>query len=173
MGTAMGTPMAPNYANLFMAKFEEDLLENYYSATGHRPLVWFRYIDDIFMIWTSGNKSLDEFLLFSQNFSQSRNMKSVIRFEINKSDKEVNFLDVKVGIENGSIRTSLFNKPTDAHLYLNCLSDHPEHVIRNIPKGQFIRIRRICSEQNDYMKSSEELSKFFVKRGFKPEKRKA
>lgn len=55
MGTAMGTPMAPNYANLFMAKFEEDLIQTYYSSTGHQPLVWFRYIDDIFMIWTDGN----------------------------------------------------------------------------------------------------------------------
>ena len=28
-GTAMGTPMAPNYANLFMDNFEQNLLHDY------------------------------------------------------------------------------------------------------------------------------------------------
>jgi hypothetical protein len=31
-GTAMGTKMAPSYANLFMAELEEKLLENYHTA---------------------------------------------------------------------------------------------------------------------------------------------
>ena len=29
MGTCMGTPMAPNYANLFMDKFENEMIESY------------------------------------------------------------------------------------------------------------------------------------------------
>ena len=47
-GTAMGTPMAPNYANIFMGKYEKDLINSYYETKGVKPLVWFRYIDDIF-----------------------------------------------------------------------------------------------------------------------------
>ena len=170
MGTAMGTPMAPNYANLFMAKFEEDLIESFYSSTGHKPVVWYRYIDDIFMIWSGGNETLDKFLTFAQEFSKSRKMKSVIKFEINKSDEKVNFLDVNVEIKNGFHCTSLFSKPTDAHLYLNYSSNHPKHVLKNIPKGQFVRIRRICSDTEDYVKSSKQLSQFFIKRGFESTK---
>ena len=170
MGTAMGTPMAPNYANLFMAKFEEDLIESFYSSTGLKLVVWYRYIDDIFMIWSGGNETLDKFLTFAQEFSKSRKMKSVIKFEINKSDEKVNFLDVTVGIKNGSLCTSLFSKPTDAHLYLNYSSNHPKHVLKNIPKGQFVRIRRICSDTEDYVKSSKQLSQFFIKRGFESTK---
>lgn len=34
MGTAMGTPMAPNYANLFMGKFENEVLTSYHASTG-------------------------------------------------------------------------------------------------------------------------------------------
>ena len=55
-GTAMGTPMAPNYAKLFMDNFEQNLLRDYSQQTGLSPLVWFRFIDDIFFIWT-GNKT--------------------------------------------------------------------------------------------------------------------
>ena len=45
----MGTPMAPNYANIFMDKFEQGMLDRFYKKTGKRPLVWWRYIDDIFL----------------------------------------------------------------------------------------------------------------------------
>ncbi len=43
-GTAMGTKMAPTYANLYMGHLEQQLLEH----TTRKPLVWFRFIDDIF-----------------------------------------------------------------------------------------------------------------------------
>ena len=33
-GTCMGTPMAPNYANLFMDRFEETLLDEFYKKNG-------------------------------------------------------------------------------------------------------------------------------------------
>ena len=49
MGTCMGTPMSPNYANLFMDRFESNLVDSYRKRTGFAPLVWFRYIDDIFL----------------------------------------------------------------------------------------------------------------------------
>ena len=41
-GTAMGTKMAPSYANIFMAELEEKLLDNYPK----KPLLWKRYIDN-------------------------------------------------------------------------------------------------------------------------------
>ena len=166
MGTAMGTPMAPNYANLFMAKFEEDAITSYHASTGLKPHVWYRYIDDIFLIWTHGDEELQKFLLYLDTFSGTRNMKSKIKFEINKSEKEVNFLDVTIKLENGMLTTSLFSKPTDAHLYLNYSSSHPRHVLRNIPKGQFIRIKRICSEAADYHHHSQILCNFFCEAWF-------
>ena len=47
-GTATGTRMAPSYAKLFFAKFETDAL----SRASYQPHTWWRYIDEIFMIWT-------------------------------------------------------------------------------------------------------------------------
>ena len=55
-GTAMGTKMAPSYANIFMSVFEKQMLSSYH----HKPFVYFRYIDDILWfgqkekrVWTS------------------------------------------------------------------------------------------------------------------------
>ena len=47
-GTAMGKRMAPLYANLFLAKFDNNAL----THARHKRHIWWRYIDDIFMIWT-------------------------------------------------------------------------------------------------------------------------
>ena len=55
-------------------------------------------------------------------------MKSKIRFEANMSKETVNFLDVQVSIQGKELKTALYSKPTDAHLYLNAKSSHPTHV---------------------------------------------
>ena len=65
-----------------------------------------------------------------------------------------------------NLKTTLYSKPTDSHLYLNHTSNHPKHVLKNLPKGQFIRIRRICSKKSVYFRNSKILSKFFLKRGY-------
>ena len=54
----MGTRMAPPYANLFMGTFESDALEK----APYKLLVWWRFIDDIFMIWTHGQDKLTDFI---------------------------------------------------------------------------------------------------------------
>ena len=57
-GTAIGTKSARHYACLFMDKIETALLQ----TQELQPLVWFRYIDDIFFIWTHGEEELQTFL---------------------------------------------------------------------------------------------------------------
>ena len=90
----MGTPMAVNYANLFLEKFETEMLDEYERKTNLRPYVWMRYIDDIFFIWQHDEKSLQEFIKFCDNYSTTRKMKSKIKFESNSSTDSVNFMDV-------------------------------------------------------------------------------
>ena len=116
-GTAMGTPMAPNYANLFMDKFETELIRDFEQKHGVKPFLWYRYINDIFFIWTAGEDSLKTFINFAQDYSKNTNMESNIKFEVN-STSSVNFLDVTVRNNNGNLVTTLYTKPTDAHLYL-------------------------------------------------------
>ena len=46
----MGTPIVSNYANLFMDTSEKSLLNDFYKITGKKPLIWLRFMDDIFFI---------------------------------------------------------------------------------------------------------------------------
>ena len=57
-GTAMGTRMAPCYANIFMAELEENFLSGY----PYKPIAYYRYIDDNFIIWSHGLDLLHNFI---------------------------------------------------------------------------------------------------------------
>jgi hypothetical protein len=58
LGTAIGTKFAPGYANIYMGYLEEEFL----NSCALRPWVWWRFLDDVFMIWLHGEKELNDFL---------------------------------------------------------------------------------------------------------------
>ena len=57
-GTAIGTKLALSYTILFMGYLEDKILNSFVET----PLVWWSYIDDIFMIWQHGEETLKEIL---------------------------------------------------------------------------------------------------------------
>ena len=60
-GKAMGTKMAPCFANLFMASIEQIFIDNSQLT----PLFHVLFIDDISMIWTHGSDELEQFTIRS------------------------------------------------------------------------------------------------------------
>ena len=140
-GTAMGTAVAPNYANLFMDRFETKALENWPL----KPLLWLRFIDDIFMIWTHGEDALTEFIEYLNGIHPT------IKFTHEVSPTSINFLDTTVKLnENRELYTTLYEKPTDTHLYLHYTSSHHTPSKTKGPYGQFLRLRRICTYDDDF-----------------------
>ena len=67
----------------------------------------------MFFIWLNDKKSLRNFIEFMDKFSRTKEMKSKIRFDSNFSRESVYFLDVKVNLREGKIKTSVYSKPTD------------------------------------------------------------
>ena len=51
-GTIMCTKMTPTYANLFMGDLEQKIL----AQSSLKPIVWWRYIDNVLMIWPHGGR---------------------------------------------------------------------------------------------------------------------
>ena len=156
-GTAIGTKMAPSYAILFMADLEEKLLESCVK----KPYIWWRYIDDIFIIWEHGEEAFKAFLSNLNGFHDS------IKFTANYSKEKVEFLDVQVIAENGKLVTDLYVKETDTHQYLEASSCHPYHCKRAIPYSQALRLNRICSESSRFDMRCNELESWLSKRGYK------
>ena len=157
-GCAMGTVAAPSYATIYMGHFEETHI---YPDINNDCLFYARYIDDIFLIYTGGETKLDEFLT-------NLNMKhDSIKFDHEKSTQSVAFLDTLIYIdENRQLQTTLYTKPTDTHNYLHFKSSHPKHLKESLPYSQALRLRRICSDNNELNKHSDKLKQQFIARGY-------
>jgi hypothetical protein len=156
-GTAMGTRVAPSFANLFMADFEDKHVYTYPL----QPSIWMRYIDDIFLIWPHGEQELNNFL---HHLNQCH---TTIKFTSDQSTTHINFLDTTVHMGNdGKLYTDLYCKPTDSHNYLLYDSAHPQHCKDSLPYSQLLRVRRICSHITDFDKNATMMCRHFLRRNY-------
>ena len=148
----MGTICAPAYANIFMAQFEK---QHIYPYIKNKSILYLRYIDDIFMIWT-GTKQ--ELLIFLEKLNSKHNI----------SNSNKSFLDTLIYKEkNNTLQTTLYRKPTDQQSYLHAHSDHPKSLKRSILYSQALRIKTICSTVTvEYKKHCGILKPNFIERGY-------
>lgn len=140
-GTAMGTKMAPTYANLTLAYLEEGLYntfkEKYSDTIAHNfETSWRRYIDDCFIIW---DNSIDDIENLHLNLN---NLHPKLSFTMEHHRNEITFLDITIKKYQEKIITDIFHKPTDTKQYLHFRSCHPRSTKNNIP---YNLARRICT----------------------------
>ncbi|CAJ0944428.1 unnamed protein product [Ranitomeya imitator] len=160
VGTAMGSNMAPPYANIFMAFFEENCVYTHTLFQRH-SLYWKRFIDDVFFIWGGDEVSLTQF--FQDMNTQIPNL----TFTISKSQQSVNFLDTLVTIkDNGLLDIDLYTKPLDRNNLLLFSSCHPIHVKQSLPKSQVQRIQHIVTNPGLKLQRSLEMTNKFSDRGY-------
>ncbi len=151
----MGTRMAPSFANLFMGRLEESFLQ----SQPLKPFKWFRFIDDIFLIWQHGMETLLSFL-------NNLNLFSSLKFTWTISHESLTFLDVDVFLQNDTLKTKIHIKNTNNMQYLHYTSCHPMHVKRSVPKSLAIRAKNLCSDQADFNNYISKLSCALSDRGY-------
>uniref|UniRef100_A0A8C5WHQ7 Reverse transcriptase domain-containing protein n=1 Tax=Leptobrachium leishanense TaxID=445787 RepID=A0A8C5WHQ7_9ANUR len=158
-GTAMGTKFAPSYANLYMAGWEAQFVYGSHSWAHNIP-IYKRYIDDVFFIWRGSEEDLGIFLnsLNSQAWG--------ITLENKWSREKVTFLDLEIYISEGSVKCKTFFKEVDTNTYINTNSCHNPSWLKGVPKGQFIRLRRNCSDLHVFEQQAQHLKKDFVEKGY-------
>ena len=106
-GVAMGSPLAPVFANLFMGHYEKEWLTNY---DGVSPSYYTRYVDDIFLVFNSNDEAKR---YFSYLNSRHPNIKFTMKTEV---IKVIPFLDVLTDFEYNH------HKSTYSGLLLNFIS---------------------------------------------------
>lgn len=158
-GTAMGSNVAPTYANLFMDKFERQHVYTHPDYSDH-VLLWLRYIDDIFFIWTGDTEKLLDFKTDLDSALET------ISFSLDHSITQVHFLDVEVTKTGPCLSCDIYRKPTDRNTYLSFDSYHPPPLKSGLPYSQFIRLRRITSSDQQFHRRAEDMTKDFLARGY-------
>ena len=105
-----------------------------------QPLFYFRYIDDIIGIWEHTEEELNEYVRVANSIHQN------ISLTLRASRNQIEFLDVMLKIDSQNIlSTTLFEKPSNAFLYLHNSSNHPNHTKKKIAYGLALRAKKICS----------------------------
>ena len=73
-----------------------DLEGNMLNAFKEKPMISWRYIDNIFFIWEHGEESMEKFL------NKLRSFHPTIKFAAEYSKETINFLDVNIRLVGGA-----------------------------------------------------------------------
>ena len=98
-GTAISTKFAPTYACIFMDEIETKFLE----TKEFQPLVLFKYIDNVFFIWTHGPDKLVSFMTEFNNYHPN------IKFTYESNKESITFLDLDVSLSETFILSLQIN----------------------------------------------------------------
>ena len=83
-------------------------------------------------------------------------------------DTGLEFLDLKLKINEGKIRVDVFAKSNNSFSYTTPNNCYPKNNICNIPRGIALRIRRICDDDETFEERSSEYQNYLIARDHKP-----
>ena len=160
-GCAMGRKYSPAYADIYLADWEESA----FLKCPLRPLVYYRYLDDIFGLWDKSEEDFQNFI----NILNSHHPR--IKLKHNLHLQQVPFLDTVVFFTktrdgHKSLATKVYFKDTDRHSLLFNSSYHPRHTFSSIIKSQLIRFHRICSFPHHIEEATRTLFEALRPRGY-------
>ena len=135
-GAAMGSPISPIVANLYM----EDLETKVIQSVQNPPSFWRRFVDDTLTIMKS--PQVESFL----NHLNSIDHHIQFTKEESRPDGSLPFLDILITPkEDSSLSTTVYRKPTHTDLYLQWDSNHTIASKYSVVGTLHHRAQVICS----------------------------
>lgn len=163
-GTAMGTPPAPPYATLYYA-----ILENTFVNKFPNLLFYRRYIDDVIGIWDDTDPPSDN-LSWPAFKSVMNSPEFKLEWEHTSLSTSVDFMDLTITINaDCKLSVTLYNKPSNMHLYIPPHSAHPPGLLSGIIFGGLHRIFTLCTSVQDQHQRTREFYQRLKARGHKQE----
>jgi hypothetical protein len=132
-GTAMGTIMAPTYANIYLRAKEETSFQN--NPFKANVLLYKRYIDDILAVYNNHDNTLQEYIqLLHKTYSP-------LKLTLKIGKQKIPFLDLELSInqELNIIDHDIYQKPLSLKAYIPHNSLHPQHINKSIIYNDLLR----------------------------------
>ena len=133
-GTAQRSHMSCSYSDIAMAHF--DIRAENYDL---KPTVWKRFRDDVFSVWTDDVNTLPVFLDYLNNIDSTGKIKFTMQIA---DDNGLEFLDLKLKIQNGKISVDVYSKPTNSFTYVMPNTCYPRKNINNVPRDIALRLEQ-------------------------------
>jgi hypothetical protein len=159
-GTAMGSPVSPIVANLFMEWLEQEAIAT--SPITCRPQLWKRYVDDVLEKIKEGE---------TQNLTEHLNTVDTtgsIKFtHEEEKDGTIPFLDTLIVRKaDNTVKLLVYRKKTHTDQYLHFSSHHPLQHKLGVIRTLLDRCNDIVTETEDRQKEEEHIVGALAKCGY-------
>ena len=160
-GTAMGTKLAPAYANIFMGKLEQSVL----FSVPLKLSYYKRYIDDILILWPHPLDTLNNFI------SSLNSYHPLIKFTSEISHQKITFLNINIFkgpnfIHTRKLDIETYIKPTNKQAYVHASSYHPPGMSKRVAIGELKRYLRTNSKAESFYTFKAKHKHNLLKRGY-------
>ena len=142
----MGKAFGGAFAGLYLGEWESQAIH----TSSLSPRVWYRFQDDIFLIWDHG---IDTLNLFRDHLNS---LDAHIQVDLTYHSSSIRFLDLEIyksdlvdNLYSLSFRVSYKN--THSHLILSPTSHHPRHVTPSVIFSQILRWATHSSSRENFL----------------------
>ena len=134
----------------------------------HKPIIWKRFIDDIFSVWTSSKQEISNFVDFANRSH------ATIKFTWEMSSERAVFLDTEVFkgprfASNKILDVQTHFKATQTFQYSHFSSCHPVSVKKGFIKGETLRLLRTNSIKEKFESNKRDFKFRLLERGYPEE----
>lgn len=160
-GTAMGTPAAPTYANIYLyITFDLPVIEHW----GTTIILYKRYLDDLLIIISSTTNE--------DTFSDEINKTNeYIKLTSTANKYRCEFLDLVIYKdtrfrEKMILDTTVHQKQMNKYLYIPYISYHGIHVKKSLITTEMYRYIRNCSDELTFLRIRQQFYQRLRERGY-------
>lgn len=155
-GLAMGSPLSPLMADIFMDNFESENV-----VKDPNILFYYRYVDDIIICWTGTLRQIDVFV------NKLNSVHSKIKFKLElEENKSLNFLDINITRVNNKLEFQIYRKPTQTDIAIPSSSCHPiQHKLAAF-RSYIHRLMTVPLSRDSYVKELNVIYQIAIANGY-------
>lgn len=144
-GLAMGAPTSSILSEFYLQHLENQQI--YDLLLNHKIEGYFRYVDDILIIYNEDNTNIENLL------NHFNNLTPKLKFTIeNETNQQINFMDITISRGNEKFEIDIYRKPTYTDSIIPKDSCHPK-------EQKMAAIRYFHNRLHQYQLSSENIEK--------------